>query len=185
MNANRLDRIVTRAGDEGWTSLADGSRVRKDDIRTVAIGEVDELNSNIGLLLTETVSKEVRELLSAIQNDLFALGGALALPGYPFPPEYLTRLDTAIEYFNAGLSPLKEFVLPGGCRAAAQCHVTRSVARRAERSVVTLAMSAEIAPECQPYLNRLSDLLFVLSRVMNLSAEQEEHMWQRVSSDSY
>lgn len=180
MTGNRLDRIVTRGGDDGTTGLADGRRVAKDAARIVAIGSVDELNSHIGVLLAEDLPQDVRELLLKIQNDLFDLGGALALPEQGrFPETHLARLDAAIEHYNAGLPPLEEFILPGGCRAAALCHVARSVARRAERAFVALA-HVETAPSGGlSYLNRLSDLLFVLCRVLNRAAGVAETPWRR------
>lgn len=175
----RLSKIVTRTGDDGTTGLADGTRLPKDHPRIVAIGSVDELNSHLGLLLTETLPPDVRAELLHIQNDLFDLGGTLASPGAPFDTAKLIRMDTAIAHYNAGLPPLKEFILPGGCRAAALCHVARTVARRAERDLFHL-MQKETAPlEGLHYLNRLSDLLFVLCRVLNRAAGQPEVLWQR------
>lgn len=175
----RLTKITTRTGDNGTTGLADGTRVRKDSSRIVAIGSVDELNSHLGVLLAETLPKDVRDELLRIQNDLFDLGGMLASPGAPFDAAKLTRLDTAIAHYNADLSPLREFILPGGTRAAALCHVARSVARRAERDLFHLMQSETAPQEGLHYLNRLSDLLFVLCRVLNLAAGQEETLWQR------
>ncbi|MDR2195931.1 MAG: cob(I)yrinic acid a,c-diamide adenosyltransferase [Gallionellaceae bacterium] len=176
----RLDRIVTRGGDGGLTRLADGRQVAKDDARIDAIGSVDELNSHLGVLLAEDLPTDVRELLLRIQNDLFDLGGALALPERAqFPQAHLAQLDAAIEQYNADLPPLKEFILPGGSRAAALCHVARSVARRAERAFATLARSETLPPNGLPYLNRLSDLLFVLCRVLNRAAGKDETLWRR------
>ena len=177
--ANRLSKIVTRTGDKGTTGLADGSRVSKDSVRIHCLGTVDELNSHLGLLLSETLPQDVRELLLAVQNDLFDLGGSLAYPVAPFNEDKLARLDTAITHYNADLPPLKEFILPGGTRAASLCHITRTVARRAERDLVTLAHNEETPTNALPYLNRLSDLLFVLSRVLNRSAAQAETLWKR------
>ncbi|MBU0621383.1 MAG: cob(I)yrinic acid a,c-diamide adenosyltransferase [Gammaproteobacteria bacterium] len=175
----RLGKITTRTGDDGTTGLADGSRLPKDHPRIVAIGSVDELNSHLGLLLTEALPDEVRAELLRIQNDLFDFGGMLATPGAPFDAGKLARLDEAITRYNADLPPLREFILPGGTRAAALCHVSRSVARRAERDFNSLVQN-EIAPrEGLQYLNRLSDLLFVLCRVLNLAAGQPETLWQR------
>jgi len=173
---NRLSKIVTRTGDDGSTGLADGSRVAKTDARIAAIGSIDELNSQLGLLLTEQLPQDIDKLLLQVQNDLFDLGGALSLPqGGHFAKDKLTRLDTATGHYNTDLPPLKEFILPGGCRAAAQCHVARSTARRAERDLAQLADSAP--PSALPYLNRLSDLLFVLCRVLNRLAGQTESSW--------
>jgi cob(I)alamin adenosyltransferase len=175
---NRLSRIVTRTGDDGSTGLADGSRVAKTSARIGAIGCIDELNSQIGLLLTEQLPRDMRELLLQVQNDLFDLGGALSLPGNgKFAETKLARLDAAIGHYNADLPPLKEFILPGGCRAAAQCHVVRSVARRAERDLAMLAET--VPPSALPYLNRLSDLLFVLCRVLNRLTGHAEISWRQ------
>jgi cob(I)alamin adenosyltransferase len=175
----RLSKITTRTGDDGTTGLADGTRLPKDHPRIVAIGSVDELNSHLGVLLAETLPTEVRDELLRIQNDLFDLGGTLASPGAPFDAAKLARLDAAIAHHNANLSPLKEFILPGGSRAAALCHVARSVARRAERDLLHL-MQKETAPqEGLQYLNRLSDLLFVFCRVLNRAAGQSEELWKR------
>ncbi len=175
----RLSKIVTRTGDDGSTGLADGSRVPKDSARIHALGSVDELNSHLGLLLTENLPPDVRDALLKIQNDLFDLGGALAYPVAPFTEDKLAHLDNAIAHYNADLPPLKEFILPGGTRAAALCHVARTVARRAERDLVALAHKEAVPQHGLPYLNRLSDLLFVLSRVLNRAARQEETLWQR------
>lgn len=175
--ANRLSKIVTRTGDQGSTGLADGTRVKKDSMRIHAIGSVDELNSHLGLLLTETLPQEVRELLLNVQHDLFDLGGALAYPAAPFEESKLLNLDVAIAQHNADLPPLREFILPGGTRAAAQCHIVRTVARRAESAFAALASMEAVPQHGLPYLNRLSDLLFVLSRVINLVAGQTENYW--------
>ena len=180
---NRLSKIVTRTGDDGTTGLADGTRVAKDSARIHAIGSVDELNSQLGVLLAETLPLEVMKLLLQVQNDLFDLGGALAQPAAPFSEGKLTQLDEAVARFNAGLPPLKEFILPGGTRAAALCHVARSVARRAERDLAALAHAEAVSQHALPYLNRLSDLLFVLCRVLNRAAEQTETLWARISPD--
>lgn len=175
--ANRLSKITTRTGDNGTTGLADGTRVKKDSARICAIGSVDELNSHLGVLLAETLPQDVNELLLRVQNDLFDLGGALAYPAAPFAEGKLAQLDAAIAHYNAGLPPLKEFVLPGGARAAALCHVARTVARRAERDLAALV---ETVPENGlRYLNRLSDLLFILCRVLNRAAGQDETLWVR------
>jgi cob(I)alamin adenosyltransferase len=174
----RLSKITTRTGDDGTTGLADGSRVAKDCARIVAIGSVDELNSHLGVLLAETLPQDVRKELLLIQNDLFDLGGMLAVPGAPFDATKLARLDNAIAHYNTNLPPLKEFILPGGCRAAALCHVARCVARRAERDYLPLLQN-ETAPRTGlQYLNRLSDLLFVLCRILNLAEGQTETLWQ-------
>lgn len=174
----RISKVTTRTGDDGTTSLADGTRLPKGHVRIDVIGEVDELNSQIGLLLTEIGPEDLRAELLHLQNDLFDLGAALATPGAPFDEGKLARLDASIERHNAGLPPLREFVLPGGCRAGALCHVARCVARRAERAYCR-AMEPEPLPRAGLlYLNRLSDLLFVLSRVLNRAAGQAEACWQ-------
>lgn len=176
---HRLSRIVTRTGDAGSTGLADGRRVPKHDARIEALGEVDELNSHLGLLLTEPIPEQARTLLTAIQNDLFDLGGELALPDHPQVREtHVQRLDEAIAELNAQLPPLEEFVLPGGTRAAALAHVCRTVCRRAERSLARLAERDPLSPLLGQYLNRLSDLLFVLARQLNRSAGQPEPTWR-------
>ena len=177
--ANRLSKIVTRTGDQGTTGLADGTRVAKDSARIHTIGSVDELNSHLGVLLAETLPQEVRDLLLHVQHDLFDLGGALAYPAAPFEESKLLYLDAAIAQHNDNLPPLREFILPGGTRAAAQCHVARTVARRAERDFAALAHVEAVPPHGLPYLNRLSDLLFVLCRVINLAAGQAETFWLR------
>ncbi len=175
----RLSKITTRTGDDGTTGLADGSRLPKDSPRIAAIGSVDELNSQLGLLLSEALPQAVREELLTIQHDLFGLGGVLAVPGAPFDDAKLLRLDTAIARFNADLPPLKEFILPGGTRAAALCHVARCVARRAEREYTPLARDHLAPIQGLHYLNRLSDLLFILSRVINRAAGWAEELWHR------
>ena len=177
--ANRLSRIVTRTGDDGTTGLASGTRLAKDQPRVEALGDVDELNSNLGLLLAEALPEDIREALSGVQHDLFDLGGELSLPGHTMIAEtHLARIDRLIEQFNAGLPPLKEFVLPGGSRAAALAHVSRTICRRAERTLVALSRAEPLPPLPGRYLNRLSDLLFVLARVLNQSAAGDV-LWQQ------
>ncbi|MCV2371123.1 cob(I)yrinic acid a,c-diamide adenosyltransferase [Roseateles oligotrophus] len=166
--ANRLSQIATRTGDDGTTGLGDGSRVPKDHLRVQAMGDVDELNSNLGLLLAEPLPGDVRELLITIQHELFNLGGELCMPGYELlKMDAVLRLDEELAHYNAALPRLKEFILPAGTRSAAISHVCRTVARRAERAVVTLAANETINAAPRQYLNRLSDLLFVLARVLN------------------
>lgn len=175
---NRLSKITTRTGDDGATGLAGNTRVGKDHPRIEVMGEVDELNSHIGLLLTDTLPDEIRVLLTQVQQNLFNLGGELAMPGFKgITEDRVTLLDEAITRYNAELSPLKEFVLPGGSRAAAQAHVCRTVCRRAERRLVALSNSESLSPLLVQYLNRLSDLLFVLARVLNQGNEPEQ--WKR------
>ena len=166
--ANRLTRIYTRTGDAGETGLADGSRVAKDAPRIEAMGDIDELNSAIGVLLCETMPEALRACLINVQNDLFDLGGELSVPGHPILADsHVAQLETALDEFNAHLPALKDFILPGGSRAAALAHIARTVCRRAERRVVTLAKTETVPALACPYLNRLSDLLFVASRVLN------------------
>ena len=166
--ANRLSQIATRTGDDGTTGLGDGSRVPKDHLRVQAMGDVDELNSQIGVLLAEPLPDDIRELLITIQHELFNLGGELCMPGYELlKMDAVLRLDEALAHYNAALPRLKEFILPAGTRSAAIAHVCRTVARRAERAVVTLAAQESINAAPRQYLNRLSDLLFVLARVLN------------------
>ena len=166
--AHRLTKIYTRTGDQGETGLADGSRVAKDALRIEALGAIDELNSALGVLLCEAMPDDLRTCLTNAQNDLFDLGGELSLPGHAIlAPSHVTHLETALDKFNAGLPALKDFILPGGSRAAALAHVARTVCRRAERRVVTLAKTEAVPALACPYLNRLSDLLFVASRVLN------------------
>jgi cob(I)alamin adenosyltransferase len=166
--ANRLSQITTRTGDDGTTGLGDGTRVPKGHARIAALGDVDELNSHIGVLLAEPLPDDVRELLVVVQHELFNLGGEMSIPGYELlKADAVLRLDEALAHYNATLPRLKEFILPAGTRSAAIAHVCRTVARRAERAVVTLAASEAVRAEPRQYLNRLSDLLFVLARVLN------------------
>jgi cob(I)alamin adenosyltransferase len=164
----RLTQIATRTGDDGSTGLGDGTRVAKDHLRVAAMGDVDELNSQIGVLLAEPLPAAVRELLVVIQHELFNLGGELSIPGYELlKPEAVARLDEALAAHNAALPRLAEFILPAGTRSAAIAHVARTIARRAERALVALGASEAVRAEPRQYLNRLSDLLFVLARVLN------------------
>jgi cob(I)alamin adenosyltransferase len=165
---NRLTAIATRTGDNGTTGLGDNTRVPKDSLRVHAMGDVDELNSNIGVLLCEDMPGDVRELLVDIQHQLFNLGGELCIPGYELlKADALLQLDNALATYNATLPKLQEFILPAGSRAASLAHVCRTVARRAERVVVALGNAEEVKDNPRQYLNRLSDLLFVLARVLN------------------
>ena len=178
--ANRLSKIYTRTGDSGTTGLGDGARVAKDSLRIEAIGAVDELNSMLGVLLCEPLAEGTRTELHDIQHDLFDLGGELSIPGYTsLGEQHVTRLEHQLDRHNAALTPLKEFILPGGARSAALCHVARTVCRRAERRVVSLAGAEQISPLLQRYLNRLSDLLFVLCRVLNREAGIADVYWQK------
>ena len=166
--ANRLSQIATRTGDDGTTGLGDGTRVPKSHGRIGAMGDVDELNSHIGVLLAEPLPDDVRDLLVTIQHELFNLGGELSIPGYSLlKDDAVAALDAALAHYNAALPRLQEFILPAGTRSASLAHVARAVARRAERAVVTLAASETINNAPRLFLNRLSDLLFVLARVLN------------------
>ena len=165
---NRLTQIATRTGDDGTTGLGDNTRVRKDSLRVQAMGDVDELNSHIGVLLCEAMPEAVRTLLVEIQHQLFNLGGELSIPGFELlKPEAIVALDEALADHNEALPRLQEFILPAGTRAASQAHVCRTVARRAERAVVALGAAEDLKDNPRQYLNRLSDLMFVLSRVLN------------------
>jgi cob(I)alamin adenosyltransferase len=165
---NRLTAIATRTGDNGTTGLGDNTRVSKDSLRVHAMGDVDELNSNLGVLLCEDMPPDVRELLIDIQHQLFNLGGELCIPGYELlKAEALLQIDQALETYNATLPKLQEFILPAGTRAASLAHVCRTIARRAERTVVTLGNAEPLKDNPRQYLNRLSDLMFVLARVLN------------------
>src|SRR5215475_9345663 len=177
---NRLSRIYTRTGDDGSTGLGDGTRVPKDSLRVEAYGTVDELNSAIGVLLaTPEVPPGVAACLTEAQHELFDMGGELCIPGHrAITAEQVTRLETELDEFNDALPPLKEFILPGGGPAAAACHVARTVARRAERRVLTLSRSEAVSPEVLKYLNRLSDLLFVLARVLARHERGTEVLWR-------
>jgi len=177
---HRLTKIYTRTGDAGTTGLASGSRIPKDAPRIEAIGAVDELNSALGVLLAESLPSAVSACLGEAQNDLFDLGGELSVPGHTIMSKAHTeRLERELDRFNAGLPPLKDFVLPGGTRAAALAHVARTVCRRAERRVVALTRQHKVAPALPAYLNRLSDLLFVLSRELNRAAAISEVLWRQ------
>jgi cob(I)alamin adenosyltransferase len=166
--ANRLTQIATRTGDDGTTGLGDGTRVPKSHLRVAAMGDVDELNSGLGVLLAEPLPADVRELLVVIQHELFNLGGELSIPGYSLlKADAVAALDAALAHYNATLPRLAEFILPAGTRSAALAHVSRTVARRAERALVALAAAEAVNEAPRQYLNRLSDLMFVLARVLN------------------
>ena len=176
--AHRLSKITTRTGDAGDTGLGDGSRVSKDHPRVRVLGELDELNSAIGVLLAEELPAEVTGLLGEVQHDLFDLGGELSIPGHAMLGEaQISRLDAAIEQWNAELPPLKEFILPGGTRAAALAHLARTVCRRAERSVVALGEREKVSEAARRYLNRLSDVLFIAGRRLNRHASRDDVQW--------
>lgn len=177
---HRLSKIYTRTGDAGTTGLGDGSRASKDSLRIHALGEVDEVNCVIGVLLCEELPEAIRTLLTDVQHDLFDLGGEISIPGMTLlQPLQVDRLETEIDAYNANLEPLKEFILPGGTRAAALTHLARAVCRRAERAVVALAQAETVADASRRYLNRLSDLLFVLGRVVNRAGGRGDVLWQK------
>jgi cob(I)alamin adenosyltransferase len=176
---NRLSKIYTRTGDDGTTGLGDGSRTPKDSPRVAAYGTVDELNSAIGIVLAQEISNDVRESLTQIQHDLFDLGGELCIPGMAMVHDAdVERLEKTLDGFNADLPALKDFILPGGGMAASCCHLARTVCRRAEREVVSLSRESEVRPEAIRYLNRLSDLLFVIARVLARASGHGEVLWQ-------
>ncbi len=175
---NRLSKIYTRTGDDGSTGLGDGSRVSKDSARVTAYGTVDEANSAIGVVLACEIPDEVREVLVSVQHQMFDLGGELCIPGHAAIHESdIDRLEATLDRFNADLPALKDFILPGGGMAAAQAHMARTITRRAEREVVTLSHHDAVRPEAIRYLNRLSDLLFVLCRVLARASGHGEVLW--------
>jgi cob(I)alamin adenosyltransferase len=177
---NRLSKIYTRTGDDGTTGLGDGARVPKESLRVEAYGTVDETNSAIGVMLAiSTLPEAVRRCLTEVQHDLFDLGGELCIPGHRMiAPAHVERLENELDGFNEALPPLKEFILPGGGSAAAACHLARAVCRRAERRCWSLARVEEVAPEALKYLNRLSDLMFVVARVLARHESGSEVLWR-------
>ena len=175
---NRLSKIYTRTGDKGVTGLGDGARVDKDSLRVEAYGTVDELNSAVGLVLAAELPEAVRDCLTRVQHELFDLGGELCMPGHTLIPDsYVDTLETDLDRFNDDLPPLKDFILPGGSEAAARCHLARTVARRAERRVVSLAHNEAVNDATIRYLHRLSDLLFVVARVLARNEGGSEVLW--------
>ena len=178
--ANRLSKITTRTGDDGSTGLGDGSRTRKDSLRVETLGEVDELNSHLGVLLAEILPEEIASALLRVQHDLFDLGGELCLPGTTLlQAARIAELEQLQENLNAGLGALQEFILPGGGRTAALAHVARTVCRRAERRLVALGQQEAVSSQAMQYLNRLSDLLFVMARYLNKAEAQADVLWRR------
>ena len=176
---HRLSKIYTRTGDEGKTGLGDGSRVSKDDLRVEAFGTVDELNSAIGIVLAFDPPQAIGSCLLEIQHDLFNLGGELCIPGHTIiVAADIARLEERLDSFNIHLPPLKEFILPGGSKAASLCHMARTICRRAERRVVSLMRNEAVNPELLCYLNRLSDFLFVIARVLARSDGGSEVLWR-------
>ncbi len=177
--ANRLSKIYTRTGDDGTTGLGDGSRVSKDSLRVDAMGDVDELNSVLGLLIAEAVPANLAALLTEIQHDLFNLGGEICIPNYIILQQSrIDDVEQAIDVLNHQLSPLKEFILPGGTKAAAYCHLARTVCRRAERKLIALNRAEKVTNISLCYLNRLSDLLFVMCRIINKEAGVSDVLWK-------
>jgi len=179
MMGNRLTRITTRTGDDGTTGLATGTRLPKDSVRIEVMGDVDELNSTLGMVLAHALPRAQANWLLEIQHDLFDLGGELAIPGEPLLPEdRVAWLEERLEQLNTGLPPLREFILPGGGPAATTCHLARAVSRRAERHLVRLAREEEVTTVARQYLNRLSDLLFVMARFLAREAGDGEVFWR-------
>ena len=178
---HRLSKITTKTGDAGTTGLGDGSRVPKTHPRVAAMGDIDELNCVVGLLLTETMPEPLREALTDVQHDLFDLGGEMSIPGYfAIKHAHIERLEALTESLNADLPMLKDFILPGGSRASAYAHLVRTVGRRAERTLLSLAETDDgVSSESRIYLNRLSDMAFVLSRVLNRASGQPDVLWHK------
>jgi cob(I)alamin adenosyltransferase len=177
--ANRLTKIVTRTGDDGTTGLGDGTRVGKDSLRVQALGDIDELNSALGVALAQTLPDHVRAILGSVQNDLFDLGGEVCIPGRSaLWDAHVDHLERRIESLREPLPVLREFVLPGGTRGAAACHLARAVCRRAERSLVALGRHEAVSALSIQYLNRLSDLLFLAARTVNADAHEPETLWR-------
>jgi cob(I)alamin adenosyltransferase len=178
---NRLSKIYTRTGDDGTTGLGDGRRVDKDSLRVEAFGTVDEANSAIGVVLAcNALSAPIRKCLTEVQHDLFELGGELCIPGHEaITTAFVDRLEQDLDGFNADLPPLKDFILPGGGQAAAACHLARTIVRRAERRVASLRKDETVRDEVVQYLNRLSDLLFVIARQLSRAENGQEIIWDR------
>jgi len=176
---HRLSKITTRTGDGGETGLGDGARVAKDSARIAALGDIDELNSALGAVLAEEVPQDLRGVLEQVQHDLFDLGGEISIPGHSLLKDsQVEELEAHVERWNAELAPLKEFILPGGSRAAAAAHLARTVCRRAERTLVALGRGEPVGDAARRYLNRLSDLLFVAGRTLNRSAGRGDVQWR-------
>lgn len=177
---NRLSKLYTRTGDDGTSGLSGGERIAKNHERMNAMGSVDELNSVIGVMLCKLADTELETLFTAIQHDLFNIGGEISMPGQSFiKAEKIEYLENRIDYFNESLEPLKDFILPGGAEAASVCHMARSIARRAERDVITLHQQEPVCDTTRQYLNRLSDLLFVVARIINLRLQQNDVLWKK------
>lgn len=177
---NRLSKLYTRTGDDGTSGLSGGERIAKNHQRMNAMGAVDELNSVIGLLVCKLEDDELQPLFTSIQHDLFNIGGEISMPGQSFiKQQKIELLENKIDLFNESVEPLKDFILPGGSEAAAVCHMARSIARRAERDVVTLHQAEPVCDTTRQYLNRLSDLLFVTARIINLRLGHEDVLWKK------
>ena len=180
---NRLSKIYTRTGDDGSTGLGDGSRVSKDSARVTAYGTVDEANSAIGMILAGDIPEPVRQVLVTVQHQLFDLGGELCIPGHAAITQAdIAKLEQQLDGFNADLPPLKDFILPGGTPAAAQAHLARTVCRRVERRIVHLANQEDVSEFARKYINRLSDLLFVLGRALNAAGGRGDVLWVHAKS---
>jgi len=179
---NRLSRIYTRTGDDGTTGLGDGTRVNKDSLRVETMGTVDELNAVIGMMLTEYLPEDIINTLTGVQHDLFDMGGEICIPGYvKVEASRIDGLEETLDKLNESLTPLKEFILPGGTKAAAYCHLARTVCRRAERQLIRMNREEPVTPTSIKYLNRLSDLLFVIARVINMRAGHPDVLWKNKS----
>ncbi len=177
---NRLSKIYTRTGDDGSTGLGDGSRTDKDALRIEAIGAVDELNSHLGVIATHELPEACRQVIQSVQHRLFDLGGELSIPGYEMiKAQHVVELENELDKLNGKMSPLKEFIVPGGTFAASTCHIARSVCRRAERRLVSLSRAETVSPQALQFLNRLSDYLFVAARYINQQAGVDDVLWQR------
>ena len=177
---NRLSKLYTRTGDDGTSGLSDGARLPKNHARMNAMGTVDELNSFIGLLICKLENNELTEFFTAIQHDLFNIGGEISMPGHSFiSQDKIDHLENKIDKMNESVSPLKDFILPGGSEAASICHIARATARRAERDVVTLHFIEEVSETTRRYPNRLSDLLFVTARIINQDLDHEDVLWRK------
>ena len=177
---HRLSKIYTRTGDAGTTGLGDGNRVSKNSLRIHTLGEVDEVNAAIGVLLCEELPEDVRALLTNVQHDLFDLGGEVCIPGMEMiTAKQVQHLEEELDRFNDDLEPLKDFILPGGTRAAALCHQARTICRRAERSMVRLNSAEPLSDPARRFINRLSDLLFILGRLLNRAGGRGDVLWQK------
>jgi len=177
---NRLSKLYTRTGDDGTSGLSGGTRIPKNHERMVAMGTVDELNSVIGLLICKLDDHDLQQMFIEIQHDLFNIGGEISMPGHTFiKPEKIIGLENKIDLFNESVEPLKEFILPGGSEAASVCHMARSIARRAERDVISLHLKEAVPEATRQYLNRLSDLLFVAARIINKQLGQSDVLWKK------